>query len=159
MKNDFEGLRGAIISDDEKYRYALWRVWDEDLDPVMFIMLNPSTADAKKDDPTISKCIAYTKRWGYGSVFVCNLYAYRTTYPEILKTVNDPVGPLTDRWMKTVSLMCAMKIAAWGNNLLSQSRVDQVRRIVTPLNCLEKSKSGNPKHPLYLRKNLKPISF
>ena len=155
-----QGLNGAIISEDEKYRYALWRIWDEDKPTVMFIMLNPSTADATKNDATINKCVAYAKRWGlYGGIFVCNLYALRSRDPGLLKFDQDPIGPDCDKWLITVSAMCTMKIAAWGNKILSQGRVFRVKTIVSPLNCLEKSKAGNPKHPLYLRKNLTPRFF
>lgn len=159
MINEFESVSGAIISEDEKYRYVLWRIWDKDLDPVMFIMLNPSTADATKNDPTINKCMAYAKRWGYGSIFVCNLYAYRSRDPKALEHVLNPIGPDCDSWLITVSKVSPMKIAAWGNGMVSKGRVEKVRHLVGPLNCLEISKSGNPKHPLYLRKNLLPRFF
>lgn len=154
-----DSLGGAIFSEDKQYRYALWRIWNEDLDSVMFIMLNPSTADEKKNDPTINKCIAYAKRWGYGAVFVCNLYAYRNKDPKVLEHVPDPVGPDCDQWIITVSKIMTLRIAAWGNGTISKGRVDKVRSLTGPLNCLEKSKSGNPKHPLYLRKNLFPRFF
>jgi len=159
MTNDLTTSSGAIISEDEKYRYALWRTWDKKRDPVMFIMLNPSTADATKNDPTINKCIAYAKRWGYGALIVCNLYALRSRDPKALLSDSDPIGPDCDQWLVTMSKFAAMKIAAWGNKSVLQWRVDKVRALVGPLNCLEKSKSGNPKHPLYLRKNLFPKFF
>jgi len=159
MINEFEGVSGAIISEDEKYRYSLWRIWDKELDSCMWIMLNPSTADATKNDPTINKCIAYAKWWGYGSIFVCNLYAYRARDPKILEYVPDPVGPLCDQWLITISKIAVLRMAAWGNNMLSHRRVNKVKSLMGPLSCLDISKSGNPKHPLYLRKTLLPRLF
>lgn len=151
--------KGAEISKDEKYRYSLWRIWDRDKDFVAFIMLNPSTADANKDDATIRKCIAYAKRWGYGGIYVGNLYAYRSRDPKVLGKVEDPVGPDCDTWLVSISAICKIRIAAWGNNVISKQRIEQVRRVVPRLHYLELSKSGQPKHPLYLRKNLTPRKF
>lgn len=155
---------GAMISEDEKYRYALWRTWDKDKPVVMFIMLNPSTADGNKDDPTIRKCMAYAKAWGYGALIVGNLYAFKTKDPKVLENILFPIGPHCDSWLYTLSKMADLRIAAWGNKILSDKRVEQVKGIlsshmkgiVSRLYYLELSKSGNPKHPLYLRKNLKP---
>ena len=149
-------ISGATVSNDEKYRYTLWRTWDKDKPVVMFIMLNPSTADAKKDDPTIRKCMAYAKAWGYGALIVGNLYAFRTKDPELLTYEEDPIGPHCDSWLYTLSKMSDLRVAAWGNKILSKKRVEQVKGIVSHLYYLELSKRGNPKHPLYLRKNLKP---
>ncbi len=151
--------KGAEFSQCERYRYALWRIWDKKGPFVLFLMLNPSTADAVKDDPTISKCQAYARAWGYGGVYIGNIYGYRSTDPKMLEFVDDPVGPDNDKWLSVMSGMCDLRVAGWGNNILSQKRAESVRRIVQDLKCLEKSKSGNPKHPLYLRKNLKPHDF
>lgn len=151
--------KGAMISSDGKYRYALWRTWDKNKPVVMFIMLNPSTADGTKDDPTIRKCIAYAKAWGYGALIVGNLYAFRSRNPKLLAHEEDPVGSNCGLWLYTLSKMADLRVAAWGNNILSRKRVKQVENLIPGLYCLELSKSGNPKHPLYLRKNLKPQSF
>lgn len=156
---DFREFKGAIISDDEKYRYCLHRIWNRKLSYVMFIMLNPSTADANKDDATIRKCMAYAKAWGYGGILVGNLYALRSRDPKALEHDPDPIGPDCDRWLKVMAKTCDLRIAAWGNKILSTKRADQVQAIISPLSCLELSKNGNPKHPLYLRKTLKPRSL
>lgn len=150
---------GAMISTDEKYRYALWRTWDKDKPVVMFIMLNPSTADANKDDPTIRKCIAYAKSWGYGALIVGNLYAFRTRDPKLLAHEEGPIGPHCNSWLYSLAKMSDLRVAAWGNKILPDKRVQQVKDLMPSLHYLELSKSGNPKHPLYLRKNLKPQSF
>lgn len=159
MSYKMEAPYGAIMSKDHKYRYLLWRKWDQDGDFVMFIMFNPSTADDSKDDPTIKKCIAYAKAWGYGGIAVVNLFAYRSKHPDIIAHVEDPVGPFCDYWIKRVAPYCKVKIAAWGNMNSSDARKDKVRILAGKLHCLELSKSGQPKHPLYLRKNLKPIIY
>ena len=82
----------AVISQDNKYRYQLSRIWDNEKPTVLFIMLNPSTADADADDPTIRRVVNFAKSWGYGGVFVGNLYAFRSTDPKGLKHTEDPVG-------------------------------------------------------------------
>ena len=147
---------GAIIEDE--YRYLLWRKWDPSLEGVLFIMLNPSTADSKKNDPTITKCIKYAKNWGFGSLFVVNLYAYRTSDPRTLVMVDNPVGPKNDEYIKTLSSIIPNKIAAWGNSIFIESRVKRVYPLVDPVYYLDLSKSGNPKHPLYLPKNIKWVT-
>jgi hypothetical protein len=76
---------GAELSACRTYRYRLWRQWDADLAPVVWVMLNPSTADESADDPTIRKCIGFAQRWGYGGIEVVNLYAYRSPDPRQLK--------------------------------------------------------------------------
>ncbi|CAB1262622.1 hypothetical protein CLOSBL3_20536 [Clostridiaceae bacterium BL-3] len=82
----------AFIDSTGKYRYTLSRVWNENLGKVVFILLNPSTADASKDDPTVKKCISFTKSWNFGLLEIVNLFAYRSTDPKCLKNVLDPVG-------------------------------------------------------------------
>ena len=73
--------KDAVLSEDRKYRYLLSRNWDDTKPTVLFIGLNPSTADEKEDDPTINKCISYAKSWGYGKVLMANLFAFRSTNP------------------------------------------------------------------------------
>ena len=95
-----DSFKGAIISDCQKYRYALWRNWDLSKDKVMFIGLNPSTADHIEDDPTIRRCIGFAKSWGYGGLYMMNLFSYRTSNPSKLKNVKDPIGnPDNDEWI------------------------------------------------------------
>ena len=84
--------KNAKFSACRKYRYALWRTWDESKPYVMIIGLNPSTADENKNDPTITRCINFAKSWGYGGVCVTNLFAFRATVPSDMKTSNDPIG-------------------------------------------------------------------
>ena len=76
--------REALLSSNKKFRYMLGRSWDDSLDTILFILLNPSVADSKKDDPTIKRLISFSKKWKYGGFWVCNLYAYITSYPKEL---------------------------------------------------------------------------
>ena len=91
----------AKFSACRKYRYALWRTWDESKPNVMIIGLNPSTADENENDPTITRCINFAKSWGYGGVCVTNLFAYCATVPSDMKASNDPIGSENDSWNKS----------------------------------------------------------
>ncbi|MEJ2043677.1 MAG: DUF1643 domain-containing protein [Reinekea sp.] len=150
----------AEFSEDRKYRYSLSRIWDREKGFVTFIGLNPSTADETEDDPTIRRCINYAKSWGYGGIHMVNLFAFRATDPKIMKKETNPVGPLNDLWITKQFLESKITIAAWGNHGKHMRRDIHVKKILDgSLFCLEKSKYGNPKHPLYLKKDLTPIKF
>tara|TARA_B100001094_G_C17999483_1_gene704394 strand:- start:121 stop:579 length:459 start_codon:yes stop_codon:yes gene_type:complete len=146
--------KGAIISDCKKFRYRLWRVWDKTKPKVLFIMLNPSTADENNDDPTIRRCINFAKSWGYGGVFIGNLFAYRTAYPKELKEAGFLIGDDNESHLKEMKGLCDKVVCAWGNQFEAPSRITS---IFDNLYCIELSKTGIPKHPLYLKKELKPI--
>lgn len=153
-----KGGRGALLSDDGRYRYRLWRLWD-DLAPVMtWVMLNPSTADADVDDPTIRKCIGFAKAHHYGGIIVVNLFAWRATDPKELPTVADPVGPDNDRhilWACTAPLLLSV-VAGWGSNkFAAKQRAGRVKMLIQSqarrdIKCFRRSESGHPWHPLYL---------
>jgi len=148
----------AIISRDRQYRYELTRHWNAKLNPLFWIMLNPSTADARTDDPTIRRCISLAKSWGYGSIRVYNLFALRSPHPRHIMTVDDPVGPENDRWLRSAARSRHQIIAAWGacRMPLVMQRAARVTRLLQherkchPM-CLGKTKTGDPKHPLYIR--------
>ena len=153
---------GAIISDCKRYRYRLWRIWNENKPLVLFIMLNPSKADSNADDPTIRRCMRFAAAWGYGGMYVGNLFAYRSTEPKGLMKTFDPVGRENDYHLACMSEKCEIAVCAWGN----KSIVDSMRPEHTPLEFvkaplyyIELSKDGIPKHPLYLKKSLKPKRF
>jgi len=93
----------AKFSTCRKYRYALWRIWDDSKPYAMIVGLNPSTADETKNDPTISRCINFSKDWGYGGLCMANLFAFRATKPSVLMSSNDPVGSANDDWLKKLS--------------------------------------------------------
>ncbi|PLS24837.1 DUF1643 domain-containing protein [Bifidobacterium imperatoris] len=149
----------ANISEDKKYRYELSRTWDDALPSIAFILLNPSTADADIDDRTVEHCVEYARRWGYGTVSMYNLYAYRTTYPEELEAQGFPVGPQNDEILKSVAATGVRIIVAWGNNARAE-RIDEVMAIIgRPVECLGINKNGSPKHPARLPYNLQPQAW
>lgn len=125
----------------------------------MFIGLNPSTADEVNDDPTIRRCIAFAKSWGYGSLCMTNLFAFQATKPDDMKAAADPVGPDNDRHLIELARGAGVVIAAWGANGTHLGRNVIVRSMIPNLHCLKKTSAGHPGHPLYLRADLKPIPF
>lgn len=142
--------RSAVISRDGKYRYALRRIWDPRKPAVLFVGLNPSTADHRVDDRTIRRCIGFAQAWGFGQLFVANLFAYRTPFPSALRNVDNPVGPYNDRWLRRLANEAKVVVAAWGNHgsYLGRDR-DALPLLGRPM-CLAMSKRGQPKHPLYI---------
>lgn len=151
--------KGATLSPCRRYRYALWRIWDESKPLVMFIGLNPSTADETNDDPTLIRCMNFAKSWGYGGVYTANLFAYRATQPKDLLKRKRVVGKDNNYWLQTLSKKVHLIIAAWGNDGSYQNRSEQVKQLISPLHYLKMNKSGEPAHPLYLKADLTPIPF
>jgi hypothetical protein len=143
----------AVLSHDNIYRYQLSRIWDEEKPKILFIMLNPSTADEFVEDPTIRRIVTYAKDWGYGGVYVGNLYAFRSTDPKGLKSIADPVGPENITHIQTLISVVDKVIYAWGNE---EKEPDWLKKMVDTPYCIEISKKGIPKHPLYLKKCLIP---
>mgnify|MGYP000942962828 CR=1 FL=1 len=150
----------AKLSDCNTYRYYLTRQWDETLPYVNFIGLNPSTADATIDDPTIRKCMKYARNWGYGGIIMTNLFAFRSPYPEeLFKYQGDKIGSKNNDYLKKGSMEAKISIAAWGDNGTHDERGAAVMRLIDNLYCLKKSKVGQPRHPLYLKGDLMPIEL
>lgn len=148
---------GALISPCGVYRYALERRW-RSAPPMVFCMLNPSTADAEVDDPTIRRCKSFAEREGCGGIYVVNLFAFRATNPTDLKSAADPVGPDNVRAIGEgllISLMGGPFVAAWGAHSLAGGQaarlVERARDFDVKIHCLGKTQTGAPKHPLYLR--------
>jgi hypothetical protein len=154
----------AIFSPCGRYRYELTR-WCKgtgaSVRPVVFIMLNPSTASEELDDPTICRCWGFTTTWGYRSMVIVNLFALRATDPKELYQAESPVGPENDRWLLQSTAGAAMIVAAWGKHGGLGRRAEAVLQLLAarPLTRLVLNKDGSPKHPLYLRKDLTPIPF
>lgn len=147
--------RGAVVSSDGRYRYRLWRIWD-DLAPMMvWVMLNPSTADADVDDPTLRKCIGFAREHRHGGVILVNLFAYRATNPKELPKVDDPVGPENDthlQWAIRAPILATV-IAAWGADKFARRQATRVRvmlKMERRVQCLGRNDDGSPRHPLYL---------
>lgn len=143
----------AQLSPCGLYRYALTRRWDEG-DPVVWIMLNPSTADAIKDDATIRKCVGFTKRLGAPALMVVNLFAYRATKPNAMKAAPAPIGPENDAWINFAAQIGRHIICAWGPNGRFRNRDQHVLAILREKQaeprCLSITKDGSPGHPLML---------
>ncbi len=150
---------GAIFSPCRIWRYQLWRCWDASLPTVLFVGLNPSTADETKDDPTIRKCIKFAKRWGYGTYLMCNMFGYRSTDPRGLDGLADPTGPENDWYIAEAVSRAAICVAAWGSDKLTQRRAVTVCSLLKNPYCLRLSKDGNPWHPLYIPDDTDPIEY
>lgn len=153
--------KGASISACGKYRYLLWRRWG-DRGSILWIMLNPSTADSEEDDATIRRCMGFTKALGCEGFTVLNLFALRATNPKELKDAVDPIGPLNNITLSTYAgVKFSYKIAAWGVNGNMKGRDLAVAKMFAEggLSCLAVSHAGYPKHPLYLPKTLKPFHW
>jgi hypothetical protein len=152
----------AGISSCKKFRWWLYRCWDPRLPLVIWVMMNPSTADHQKNDPTINKIISYSKRWGYGGILVINIYAIRSTDSSKIK---GRIGYRNDWWLSTIFKFAKRKklkvVCAWG--VKHKDRGDEVRNIAAvarlKLWCLRSSKNGEPCHPLYLPGDLVPQPF
>jgi len=156
-------MKTAIISDCQQYRYELGRDFVENANnPAIFCMLNPSTADALLDDPTIRRCIQFAKDFGHDSLKVVNLYAFRSPSPKDLWVASDPVGVDNNQYLMNLFLKHKKIICAWGGNAKIE-RVQEVYDLLTKLNvemwCLGTTKQGMPKHPLYLKATQPLLEF
>lgn len=153
----------AVISDDGLYRYELIRRWGDD--PMLeFVMLNPSTADASTDDPTLRRCVGFAKQWGYGAVVVHNLFAYRASSPSVLVNVDDPIGPKNRAYLGNEIGHCT--IVGWGANPAAVGWWNGYPRDITAaltkrklLLCLGLTANGQPRHPLYVPSATHPIEW
>lgn len=149
--------RSASISDDGLYRYDLGRRWD-DGPLALWIMLNPSTADGNTDDPTLRRVMTFSRAVNCGGCAIVNLYAYRATNPKELSAVDDPVGPDNERyltsWLARPADEVKYAVAAWGDKLPRHRPHPPViliaERCMRTLHCLGRTKSGRPRHPLYV---------
>lgn len=148
--------KGAVLSDCGKYRFQLWRIWDESKPLVLWIMHNPSTADAENDDPTIRRIIGFTRAWGYGGLYVGNLFPYRATDPkELLNKEFEVIAPLENfKHTNQMKAKCSLFILAYGNPVISDATPEWVDN---DWMALKLTKNGNPCHPLYLKSELKPF--
>lgn len=150
----------AVINGN--YRYLLGREWNVNKPQITFVMLNPSTADAYQDDSTLRKCINFAQSWGYGSLEVVNLFAYRATKPRDMRQVADPVGSKNNYYLQLATKRAALIIVAWGANGSFQNRNEEVVNLISgqqPLYCLGLTKHGHPRHPLYMKNNTQLIIF
>lgn len=164
----------ATFSPCRTYRYLLSRHWgfgafsfgsDEPGPTLAWVMLNPSTADALEDDPTIRRCMGFAKAWGYAGITVVNLFAVRSTDPAVLHRHPDPVGPDNDDVLRLLVEEGGLTdfVAAWGAHPTVERRAAQVvgmlRVAGARFDCLGLTKDGHPRHPLYVAGSTKPIPF
>lgn len=149
----------AAISKCGLYRYELRKIWQPKNGWVCWIMLNPSTADANIEDPTIRRCMGFAEKWGYGGITVGNIFAYRATNPKDMLAADDPIGPENNSYLKSLSEEAALTVCAWGNLGTYGGRYHGILKFFSNPHHLGLTTSGQPKHPLYLRGNLKPQPF
>lgn len=157
----FSGAEFGGIADGEPliYRYKLWRSICPDVRTILFVMLNPSTADATHNDPTIRRCISFAQRERYGRLVVVNLFAYRATNPQRLAWADEPIGPKNDATIRDEAEYAQRVVCAWGaipkRYHARRDAVLKILRELSPLDrtlyCLGKTKNGEPRHPLMLR--------
>jgi hypothetical protein len=150
--------RSAIFDPTGAYRYSLTRLWEPSLPRLCFVMLNPSTADAERDDPTIRRCVGFA-RWGYGGLEVVNLYAFRATRPDALFRAPDPIGPENDRHIREAVARAALVVAAWGNHGAKGNRGMATLPLLTEVYCLGMTALREPRHPLYTAKDARTIPY
>ncbi len=148
---------GAVLSPCGLYRYSLTRNFGTGPRRVLFVMLNPSTADARQDDPTIRRCISFAEGWSFGSLDVVNLFAGRTPRPDVLFLMGDPVGPENDRHIREAAGRAELIVAAWGADPRAANRAKAVldgplAEHLSKLHVLRWTAAGAPGHPLYVPK-------
>lgn len=153
----------ALFSPCRQYRYTLHRIWSEKKPFVMFVGLNPSTADERKNDPTVTRCIKFASDWGYGGMVMMNIFAYRSTNPQILYKLEDPVGDENDHYIAKIAGEAGLIVTAWGNHGAHKGRGDEVLSMLMAMDGasgkvhhLGLTGEGQPKHPLYLKAAEKP---
>ncbi|RRA50467.1 DUF1643 domain-containing protein [Acidipila sp. EB88] len=155
-------VKGSAVfgGDRKEYRYRLERCWDESLPAVLFVMMNPSTAEPQFDDPTVAKCRRYAVAWGFGTLLVGNTFAYRATDQRRLMEVEDPIGPENDRHLLKMASQASLTVFAYGkpHKLLQQRGKEVARKLSRRClpHVLQLCSDGTPGHPLYLRGDLQP---
>ena len=149
----------ASFSTDRRYRFTLYRRWAESGDEILFIGLNPSTADEAHNDPTVWRCINFARGWGYRGIWLGNIFAWRTTYPDGLDGVHKPVGRGNNLALRVMAERCQKKVYAWGNHGQLMDRGREVVDMLGPGWCLGINKNGNPKHPLYQRRDAQLVEY
>jgi hypothetical protein len=155
--------RSAVFDASGHYRYRLTRVWAAGLPRVAFVLLNPSTADHRRDDPTIRRCVGFARAWGYGSVEVVNLFAWRATRPRDLHRAREPVGSDNGRHLRAAVRRAERVVVAWGTHGAWRGRdraaLALLRRWGCAPLCLGLTRDGQPRHVLYLPHQTRPAPY
>ena len=149
----------AVFSDCGAYRYLLSRTWDDSLERITWIGLNPSVADADQDDRTIGRIVDFSNRWGFGGLDMLNAFAFRSTFPKQMQAAADPVGPENDAFIQRYCAAPRTVVAAWGVGGAFAGRHGDLVALLPNLECLTKTKHGFPGHPLYVRGDAERISL
>ena len=154
-------FNGAVMDSDRRHRFLLWRFWDE-RPRMLFIGLNPSTANELTDDPTVRRLSNFAQKWGYGGLYACNLYSYVTPYPkELLPEVSLHAAnrPAIQMALKLAVLV----VCGWGDGIEKVSHgklhVQTVCEWLEAPMCFGLTASGNPRHPLYLNEETELVDF
>jgi len=151
---------GARFSRCRRWRTLLWRRWDQALPAANFLMLNPSTADELRLDPSCTRARVYAERWGFGALIVTNLFAWRATDPDEMKAADDPVGRGNDAAILAAAGEASLLVCAWGNHGAHRRRSERVVSLLRgagiDLHVLKTNGGGEPAHPLYLSGALRP---
>ena len=153
----------ASYSDCEHYRYALTRIWEPQGRKVLFLMLNPSTATEVQNDPTVERCERRARTLGFGAFRVCNIFAFRATDPRNMRATKDPVGPANDTAILEAIAWADEVVAGWGNHGDHLARGQAVKALLKAQPNAPKhlglTKSGHPKHPLYIAYKTQPEAW
>jgi len=153
----------AVYSPCKSYRYSLTRSHAKATKSLLFILLNPSTATELKNDPTVARCQKRSELLGYNSFIVCNLFAFRTKNPEIMKNHFEPIGPDNHQIIKESLKIADQVICGWGNHGAHLDQSEKVLKIIATFGKhayhLGLTKSHQPKHPLYMSYNQEPIRW
>lgn len=153
------GIKGAVLSSCQHYRFRLWRTWDDSKPSACFIGLNPSTADHLTDDKTIVRCVQFCRSWGYGELIMVNLFAFRAKEPKDMQASEDPIGHNNNQHILACAEDADLVLACWGGGGKFLGRGQAVIDLFNSgvLKCLQQSKNDqSPAHPLYMKGNLKP---
>lgn len=156
-----DSISGAWFSEDGRFRFALWRIWNRDLPMLIFTGLNPSKAGRFNNDPTIVRLIDFGKIWGFGGLFASNLHPYITPYPKELWPHAAEQQELNDAAIKQMRALSGTAFVGWGNEgIHAGDRATRVLELLgEPVYCLKVNKSGEPIHPLYLPKTSRLIPY
>ncbi len=161
MSDLFGDDRGAVFSICRTWRYRLWRKLGGTGPRVLFLLLNPSTADESTNDPTVARCCTRSIAWGFGLMEVCNIFAFRATDPRDMMAAPDPIGPENDGYIEQAANRAQTIICGWGEHGAHMNRGRHVTGLLRAkgydLHCLRKNVSQHPCHPLYLPYGLPPI--
>jgi hypothetical protein len=155
QRTDLAGGTAAAVFDPARtHRYLLTRIWDPSQPPAVFLMLNPSTADAFSEDPTIRRCLSFARRENAGGLVVVNLFALRSTDPRALLHHPDPIGRLNNAFIRQSINAGGPVIAAWGSHKAAKDRGPEVARSLkargVELRCLGRTSERQPRHPLFV---------